>query len=83
MESWEREPFVMLERGECIARISIGGVPHFLRLNFPCVLSALLVREGALVRPGEPLAICLAEGDEISCGEYYLSIRAAGMPVGK
>jgi pyruvate/2-oxoglutarate dehydrogenase complex dihydrolipoamide acyltransferase (E2) component len=66
----------MLEKGDVIAEITIGGVAHSLCVNFPCGLSALVAPEGNTIKTGERVAVCAAEGEDISYGKDYLYIRA-------
>jgi hypothetical protein len=77
LESWRRQPFAILEQGDAIADITIEDMKHLLCASFPCGLSAIIPSVGDSIKTGDRVAVCIAEGEEISYGRDYLFIRAA------
>ena len=77
LEQWRRKPSDFLERGDVLAEISIEGVAHLLCIDFPCLLSSLIAKAGDILRTGDHIGACAAEGEDLPYHRESLVIRAA------
>jgi pyruvate/2-oxoglutarate dehydrogenase complex dihydrolipoamide acyltransferase (E2) component len=76
LERWGCNPSEFVERGDVIADLSIDSVTHVLCIDFPCLLSSLVVKPGDLLRTGDHLGACAAEAEDIPYRSESLVIRA-------
>jgi hypothetical protein len=77
LEQWRRKPSDFLKRGDVLAEIAIDDVAHLLRIDFPCLLSSLIAKPGDLLRTGDHLGACAAEGEGLPYHRESLVIRTA------
>jgi pyruvate/2-oxoglutarate dehydrogenase complex dihydrolipoamide acyltransferase (E2) component len=75
LDGWRQKPLAFLERGDPIADISVGATAYTLCVDFPCGLSSLIAHPGDLVKTGDVLAACAAEGEDLPYNRESLIIR--------
>lgn len=73
--SWKQE-CGMIEKGDTLANITIGGIPHVLCISFPCYFSSRVANAGDVIKTGDIVPACGADGENIPGGRDYLFIRA-------
>jgi pyruvate/2-oxoglutarate dehydrogenase complex dihydrolipoamide acyltransferase (E2) component len=76
LDGWRQEPLAFVDRGDPIAEISIGDTAYSLCIDFACGLSSLIAHPGDLVKTGDVVAACAAEGEDLPYGRESLVIRA-------
>jgi pyruvate/2-oxoglutarate dehydrogenase complex dihydrolipoamide acyltransferase (E2) component len=77
LERWRRKPSDLVECGDIIADLSVDGAAHFLRLDFPCMLSSLPLQPGATLKTGDWVGACAAEGEDLPYNRESLLIQKA------
>jgi len=75
LDSWRQKPSAFLERGDPVADISIEGTAYILCVDFPCAFSSVVAHPGAVVRTGDVVAACAAEGEDLPYRRESLVIQ--------